>query len=518
MTSKVGGKVTASLQDFQLHRGIGRSQARDMFNTTLQSKGVKVKHNPSESHAVGTGDRSPQGLIAELDPILRPRSLAVVGASSSPRKFGRLFTQAFLDMGFERLYPVNPRETEVLGLKAYPRVSEIPDQVDLAFVVTPINTVLSVVEDCGAKGVKGIVVYASGFAEQGPEGEALQRKVVSVAHQHGCRIIGPNCMGIYAPQSKLSFFPGLPKQAGSIGLVSHSGSLSTLLIRYAESKGLYFNMAISCGNEADLNAADFLEWFGADPNLKVILAYLEGLKEGRRFFELAKEIARRKPIIVAKGGMTAEGAKAANSHTGAMAGSEAIWKALFKQTGVIGVDTIEEMIDTLIAFCRVPLPRGPRVAIVSGPGGPAVLAADACVKEGLQLAELASETKEELAKVIPSVGTSVKNPVDLGMGVAMMPSMYGAAIEVLATDPGVDAVLALGAGDRTLADILVNAYRKTGLPMAVTCLLPPERSPEGYLHLAENGIAAYPEARRAAAALVKLLRQGSAATRLGPRD
>lgn len=447
-------------------------------------------------------------LLDELRQILNPRSVAVVGASSSPTKFGYFFTQCFVDMGFTRLYPVNPRETEVLGYRAYPTVRDIPDEVDLAFVVTPTEAVLPVVADCGAKGVKGIVIYTSGFAEKGAEGARLQRQVVEVARQHGSRLIGPNCVGIYAPKARLSYYPGMPKESGPVAMISQSGSLSVFLVWTAHCKGLRFNTVVSCGNEADLNAADFLEYFGADPEVEIIAAYLEGIKDGRRFLRLARDISRRKPIIAMKGGVTDRGGRAAGSHTGALAGSNKVWKAVFDQAGIVSVDSLEEMVDTLLAFTRVSFPGGPRVAIVSGPGGPAVLSADACAQEGLEVAELSEATKRQLAALMPAVGTSPDNPVDLGMGTVMNPSVYRPAIEALAADRNVDVILAIGSCDTSFGQVMVETRNAINRPLLVAGLLPPERFSEGYLYLTANGIAAYPEPRRAIRALAKLYRYG----------
>ncbi|MGQ9674441.1 MAG: acetate--CoA ligase family protein [Chloroflexota bacterium] len=454
----------------------------------------------------GLGDGGAAGLVSELRQILNPRSVAVVGASSSPTKFGYFFTQCFVEMGFTRLYPINPRETEVLGLRAYPTVRDVPDEVDLAFVVTPTEAVLPVVADCGAKGVKGIVVYTSGFAEKGPEGARLQRQLVEVARQHGARIIGPNCMGIYAPKARLSYYPGMPKESGAIAMISQSGSLSIFVVWTAQCKGLHFDTVVSCGNEADLNMADFLEYFGADPKVEIIAAYLEGMQDGRRFLRLARDISRRKPIIALKGGTTDRGGRAANSHTGALAGSNRVWKAVFDQAGIVTVDSLEEMVDALLVFSRVPAPSGPRVAIVSGPGGPAVLSADACAQEGLEVAELSEATKRRLAGLMPAVGTNPDNPVDLGMGTVMDPSVYRLAIEVLAADRNVDVILAIGSCDTSFGQVMVATRDAINRPLLVAGLLPPERFSEGYLYLTANGIAAYPDPRRAIRALARLYR------------
>ena len=448
------------------------------------------------------------GLAGELHQILNPRSVAIVGASSSPTKFGHFFTQCFVDMGFPCVYPVNPRESKVLGFKAYPTVRDIPDAVDLAFIVTPTDAVLPVVEDCGLKGVKGIVIYSSGFAEKGPQGARLQRQVVEVARRYGSRVIGPNCMGIYSPKSRLSYYVGMPKEAGPIAMISHSGSLSVFLALLADSKGLHFNTVVSCGNEADLTSVDFFEYFGSDPDVSMIVAYLEGVKEGRRFMKLARDISRRKPVIVVKAGITARGGRAAGSHTGALAGSAEVWRGVVRQAGVVAVSSVEELVDAMVAFSRLPYPRGPRVAIVSGPGGPAVLAADACVQEGLEVAELTSETRTRLSGLMPAVGTSVDNPVDLGMGTVMSPEMYRPVVETLAADNNVDALVVIGNCDHAFSDVMIGLRRSIAQPLVVAGLLPPERFPDGYLHLAANDVAVYPDPPRAVASLAKVYHYG----------
>jgi acyl-CoA synthetase (NDP forming) len=258
-----------------------------------------------------------KAVFYEIDAIFHPKGLALIGASAKQGKIGRVLMDRFLETGFEGLYPVNPNEREILGYKAYPSILDIPGQVDMAFVVTPTKAVLQADKEAVAKGVKAIVVITSGFAEQGKKGKDLQDEMVRIARKGGAHIIGPNCIGIYCPASRLSFSLGQSMVSGSVGLVSQSGFFADYLTYIATANGIAFSKGISCGNEADLCVTDFLEYLGEDHQTKQIVAYVEGTKDGRRFYTTLKEVSQRKPVILWKGGMTEEGARAAVSHTGA---------------------------------------------------------------------------------------------------------------------------------------------------------------------------------------------------------
>jgi len=437
-------------------------------------------------------------ILAQLDPIFYPRGVVVVGASNREGNFGRFFLEGFVQMGFERLYAVHPSEREVLGITAYPRVMDIPQEVDLAVVVSPRDTVLGIVEECTEKGVKGVVIFTAGFGEKGEEGRKLERQIVAIAHRGGTRIIGPNCQGIYCPASRVTHFIGLSTESGTVAMISHSGSLSTMLPMAATAQGIRFSKVVSCGNECDLTAVDFLEYFGQDPETKIIVAYLECVKDGRRFCQLARSISREKPIIIWKGGTTEPGARAASSHTGALAGSNEVWEAAFAQTGAIATRSAEEMFDYLQAFYYLPLPRGRRVAIVSGPGGPAVATSDACVEAGLQLSDLSERTKSSIARVIPPAGTSTDNPIDLGMGSAFNPQWYVESIEALGNDEQVDMLVIIGGSwHPNFGDMVLGAVEAVKKPAAFVTM--------GMMPIAPTkGIAVYPDGRRAAMALGKL--------------
>jgi acyl-CoA synthetase (NDP forming) len=305
---------------------------------------------------------------------------------------------------------------------------------------------LSVIEACARKGVKGAVIFTSGYGETGQKGLALQQKIVRVARSGGMRLIGPNGMGLYAPDSGLSFFPELSRQTGNVGLVSHSGSLANILGRMASRKGLYFSKAVSIGNECDLSCPDFISYFAQDASVKVIGAYIEGIQDGPAFLSAVRNASLAKPVIIWKMGLTQAGARAAASHTGALAGSAEIWDAVARQAGVLSVHGFEAFLDALMAFSLLPDKVGRRMAIISGPGGLAVSAAEACSAEGLWMATLAADTRAELADLMPPTGTSTANPIDVGLTASLDVNIYIETARRTAMDPGVDAVVVIGIG------------------------------------------------------------------------
>jgi acyl-CoA synthetase (NDP forming) len=315
-------------------------------------------------------------------------------------KTGRVFLTALLDQGFDgKIYPVNPRADEIDGLKAYPRVADIPGPVDLAIVLVPNQKALDVVRECAAKGVKGAVLFTAGYKETGTrEGEAQEEALVQAARSGGMRLIGPNGMGLYSPKTGLSFFPKVSKDPGSVGIISHSGSLTNILGMIAEQKGIRFSKVISSGNECDLTAADFLTYLGNDSDTALIGAYIEGIKNGPYFLDALRQASFKKPVIVWKVGLTSEGARASASHTGAMAGSQDIWQAVVRQTGIIPVVGFEALTDALMGFSMFPSNTGDRLAVISGPGGLAVSAAEACGREGLKLSDLLPATRSKLPR------------------------------------------------------------------------------------------------------------------------
>lgn len=437
--------------------------------------------------------------IAQIDRIFHPRSIVVVGASNREGNLGRMFVEPTIQAGFEHLYVVNPRENEVLGLKSYPSLKDIPEHLDLAIIATGAQTVPQIINECAENGVAGAVVFTAGFSEAGEEGRKRERELVEVAHRGGIRIIGPNCVGIYCPSAKVANMWGLPTESGSVGMISQSGHFAQIFPTVAASKGVRFSKVVSCGNESDLNAADFLEYLGHDPETKLIIGYIEGIKEGGRFFKVARQVSMTKPILIWRGGLSQLGTRAASSHTGALTGSNHIWRALCKQAGVITVNSAQELLDLVLAFHYLPLPKGKRIGIVSSPGGLAVTACDACAEFGLSLAEFSPQVQQRLRQAIPWAGTSMKNPVDVSIVAGLAPELFLKPVQIVADN--VDMVYIIsGLPNQPFIDALVEAGKSIEKPLAV-CLYPREAVTEEYLPLLRAGVAAYTDSIRGILAL-----------------
>ena len=403
----------------------------------------------------------------DIDKILHPESLAIYGVSPKGGS-GNLLLQGLIELEFPKIYPIHPKESKIFEIDAYPDLNSIDDSIDLIIVAVNKNRVKKIVQDAVEKKVKGMVIFSAGFREIGPEGKKLEEEIVKIANDGGMRIIGPNCMGIYCPESKLSFFPALPSEVGNTAFISQSGSLSTLLCLNSMLKGINFSKIISVGNCADLKINDFLEYLGNDQETKVIGFYLEGLKEGKRFVELSKEISKQKPIIVWKVGQTQSGVKAAYSHTGSLCGNSKVWDDIFDQAGLIRVNNINQLIEHFGMFQNPFLPKGNKVAITSGPGGPAVSTADACELEGLELAELTDETKLRIHEIIPKFGTSVKNPIDLGIQISFQPKIENRVIELAGLDKNVDMLIVyLSFFKKDLVKGLIKIQEKIRKPLAI---------------------------------------------------
>ncbi|NVM30552.1 MAG: CoA-binding protein [Candidatus Helarchaeota archaeon] len=465
-------------------------------------------------------------VVEQIDGLFHTRSIAVFGASAKGGRQGNLLLQGFIDIGFDgELIPIHPNATEVMGLKAYPNLKEYGKPVDLAVLSIHPAKVFDAVRDCVENGkARGIIIFSAGFREQGSEGKNLEEEIARYATARGTRIIGPNCMGLYAPSTKLSFFPGLPTEQGIVAFISQSGSLAVHLNFMAALKGIYFSKMISCGNSVDLDLSDFLEYLGADPETKVITCYIEGIKDGNRFIQVAKEVSKQKPIIVWKVGDTPGGQRAAQSHTGAISGDAEIWERVFDQAGIIRVNNLNEMIGHIGAFLHPFLPKGNRVAIISGPGGPAVSSADACEKAGLQLASIAPKIKQEMAEVLPEFGTSVRNPIDLSLAVAFDPTINSKAVAIVGKDENVDSLLMyVSTLQKSVLKGVLKAQEQIRKPIALVTSIDPTCSFQGaesirtlfnpirpkrvvktLQELNENGISVHLTEQDAAKALVAL--------------
>jgi len=448
-----------------------------------------------------------------LDAILRPRSVAIVGASRHPNTIGYQIIDNLVRYGFNGpLYPVNPKASVVHSIRAYPSVSAIPDPVDLAVVVVPKDLVLAAAEECGRKGVKGLVVITAGFAEVGGEGAERERKLVEIVRRFGMRMVGPNCMGVLNTAADLSmnatFAPTMPPY-GPVGFISQSGAMGLSILDYAEELGIGIHQFVSVGNKADVSGNDLLEYWADDPAIRVILMYLESFGNARRFYQLARTLTRKKPIFVVKAGRTAAGARAASSHTAALAGTDLAADALMEQCGVLRAQTVEELFDYAMAFPRLPLPRGDRVAIISNAGGPAIILADACESAGLKVAELAPGTQAAIRAQVPEEA-AVRNPVDLIASATAQ--TFGSVLTLVLQDPNVDAVIVSvappplkgQAGDVAEAIVQATAARRDIPVMAV--LLGRQGVSAGMRNLLRAGMPGYIFPESAARALAAMNR------------
>jgi len=380
----------------------------------------------------------------ELKPLFYPKSVAVIGASNNPAKWGFSIFNDLLIKGFKGdLYPVNKNEERISGITCYKSVKDVPRSVDLAVIAVPAQIVPTVMKECVEKGVKTAVIISAGFREAGG-GEKLEEEVLRIARQGGIRFVGPNCFGIINPFSNLSttglmslyITPYVPK--GSVAVITQSGNLGTFMLKLAFERGFGISKFVSSGNEADLHFEDYLEYMAEDPDTKIIVGYVEELREGRRFSEMAKEITEKKPIVILKAGRTKTGHKAAKAHTGALAGSDDAYGACFKQAGVIRVREIQDLFDVAVTLVSQPLPRGKRVGIVTGGGGFGVVAADMCEELGLEIPQLTQGTLQKLNQRLPP-RWSHSNPVDM---VGTMEYSY-VCIGTLLKDENVDSVLAI---------------------------------------------------------------------------
>jgi acyl-CoA synthetase (NDP forming) len=399
-----------------------------------------------------------------FEAIFNPETVAVVGASNAMDKWGAgIFSRVLSSPSIKRRYAVNKNATVVQGVKAYPTVRDLPEPVDFVAIVIPYPDVPAVVRDCVARGTKVALIITAGLGETGQQGVEMEREIVNTARQGGLRLIGPNCMGHFNTANDFSSLRmgggGFSIPRGNIGVISQSGGFAMHILRSGMEMGAGFSKFVSVGNEADLHFEDFLEYLGQDDDTKVITGYIEGLRKGRNFFRLAQEITRKKPIVVMKVGRTETGAKAARSHTSAIAGSDNVYDAVFKQTGVIRVDEVEELFDVAAALLRQPLPRGNRVAILTGSGGFSCVASDACERMGLKLAPLSPKTVEQLNAVLPERWPHA-NPVD--MVAAGFPVTYP-CLWPLIEDENFDAVLVIHS---------IGGMRMMGRQMAAN--MPPE--------------------------------------------
>ncbi|WP_297503982.1 CoA-binding protein [Thermococcus sp.] len=378
-------------------------------------------------------------MLVNLGYFFRPKGIAVIGASNDPLKLGYEVFKNLKKYKAGNVYPVNVKDEIVQGVRAYKNVKDISDEVDLAVVVVPKRFVKQTIIDCGEKGVRGIILITAGFGEVGEEGKREERELVEIAHKYGMRLVGPNCVGIMNTLDDMNATFVMDAKKGDIAFISQSGALGAGIIYKTIKEGIGFSKFVSIGNMADIDFSEFMEYLADTEEDKAIALYVEGLKDGRKFMEVAKRVTKKKPVIVLKAGKSESGARAASSHTGSLAGSWKIYEAAFKQSGVIVADTIDDMLSMARAFTQ-PLPKGKRVAIMTNAGGPGVLTADAIDRKGLKLANLREKTIEELHSFLPPMA-AVKNPVDM-IASARGEDYYRTA-KVLLEDPNVDMLISI---------------------------------------------------------------------------
>ncbi len=466
--------------------------------------------------------------VPELDYIFHPNSIAVAGASAKEGNGmgGGGFVGSLQEIGFRGpIYIIHPSARAIRGLKCYPSLGDVPDDVDYVISSVPARVVPQLLEDCIAKHVKVLHLFTAGFTETGDAARAqMEQDVIARAKQAGIRLIGPNCMGVYAPASRLAMMGGQIPEPGPVGMLSQSGMNAGEFIRYSQVRGIRCSKVISFGNGADLKAADFFEYFADDSETEIIVGYLEGIQDGPRLARAMRRAAAKKPTVILKGGRTEAGTRAANSHTASLAGSLEIFDALCRQAGALRVESVDDLVDAAVTFRFVKKLRGPNVVVVGGGGGVSVQAADDLDAAGLKVPALLPETQAEIQKVTRDAGTSVRNPIDT---VAMWEETgFEGTMMPCATAPNCDVVLfhtSFGGGGpssrvtdmRTRmvqqVDSLRRIQEETGTPIVIA--IRPPTTAEGFDQSADfqelcwkAGLATYPSIVRAARALGGLIR------------
>ncbi|MCX5878458.1 MAG: acetate--CoA ligase family protein [Deltaproteobacteria bacterium] len=451
--------------------------------------------------------------MSDIEYILSPKSIAIVGASNRPGSLGLAIFRNLLEAAYQGiLYPVNPKAKSIQGVKAYPNLVDIPDEVDMAVLIVPSEQVESVIELAARKGIKGVIVITAGFKEIGGQGVELEKKVQAMAKAHGIRMLGPNCLGVINTNKDVRMnatFSRLMPKPGNIALVSQSGAMCVAILDFAEGRNMGFSKFVSIGNKADVNEVDLLRYLRDDPDTKVIIMYLEDITDGHAFIEAARDITlvAGKPILALKAGRSPEGARAAASHTGSMAGSDTAYDAIFMQGGIQRVEGVSELFNYALAFSTQPLPKGSRIAIVTNSGGPGIMATDALIRPGITMAQLSEETKKKLREKLPPTA-SVNNPVDV-IGDADA-KRYEAAIRYTLEDENVDGAIVILAPAATTeimetAQILPRVAKDIDKPILSSFMGLVDVS-EGVRYLEQNGIPNYvfpEEASRTMAAMIK---------------
>jgi len=443
--------------------------------------------------------------MTSMKHFFEPRSVAVVGASRDEGTVGNEVLRNLQDDGYEgRLYPVNPKADEIRGVRTYHSIAELPEAVDLAVFAVPARFITSSLEQCHEKGIDSVVIISAGFKEAGPEGAKLEMEMVERLKSLNVRVIGPNCVGLVIPSIRLNatFVRGMPK-SGPIAFFSQSGALCGAVLDWAIAAGIGFSRFFSLGNNADLNEVDLMYALRDDPDTRVILGYIEGVRDGRKFLQAAREVSRDKPVVVLKSGGTQSGARAASSHTGSLAGSAKAFGCVFSQSGVQRAGSIQDMFDFAVAFAYQPAPPGPAVTMLTNSGGPGVMAADAVERSSLRLTGLDKQTIDRLREALPR-NAALYNPVDIiGDSGA---KRYEAALHIIMEDPNTDAVVVIltpvaMSRAEEIADMLVSNRGRFDGKTVFAVFMGGASVEEGSRKLLANGIPCFPNPERAVAAL-----------------
>ncbi|ALM75310.1 acetate--CoA ligase family protein [Thermococcus barophilus] len=456
-------------------------------------------------------------IVEELKPFFEPKAVAIIGATNKKGKVGNVIFENFKrnkEQGIFKgnIYPVNPKLDEIEGYKVYKSVKELPEDTDLAVISIPAPFVPATMKDIAEKGIKAVIIITGGFGELGEEGKRLEREIYEIAKANGIRVIGPNCVGVYVPDTGVDtvFLPeekmDRPK-SGPIAFVSQSGAFAAAMLDWAALAGIGIGKMVSYGNKIDVDDADLMDYFIYDDQIKVVTFYIEGVKDGRKFIEAAKRITKVKPVIALKSGRTEYGAKAASSHTGSLAGADVIYDAVFKQTGIIRAEDFEHMFDIAKAFAKCKLPKGDRIGIITDGGGAGVMASDAVAKFGLKMAQLSEETLKFLKENFPPHAVA-GNPTDVVGDTDAQ--RYKIAIEGFANDPNVDAILVIVLfqvpllNEMEIIEILSEYAKNSEKPIVAVAM--GGKKTEYYAKLLEEkGVPVYPTPERGVRALAGLV-------------
>ena len=442
-----------------------------------------------------------------LKAIFEPGSVAIIGASSTPDKWGNILLKNLLSNGFKgHVYPVNPKEKTILGTVCYPSVLDIPDPVDMALIAVPRSHALLVAKECGIKGVQGIIMVTAGFSETGDKGREPEKKLMEIIDRYDMRLVGPNTLGVVNAHIGMnaSIISRLP-EPGGISFITQSGTLGLALVDWTMEMGIGLHIVVSTGNKSNIDDVDLLTYLASDPKTDVIAMYVEGINRGREFIKVAKEIS--KPILVVKSGRTRSGSKAVFSHTGSMAGADEVYSAAFKQAGIIRVDNIENLFDSALALSVQPAPYGNRVGILSNGGGASIIASDACERMGLIIPALQDYTRQKIREYIPEYA-SARNPID-SAGLATY-DVYNGIVKQMLLDPNIDALIVIYVdtvvNDAALpAQAIVDIHRGKCNKPIIACWMGGTGTRAGVDILEKGGLPNYPVPERAVIALKSLV-------------